>query len=350
MDYYSIIGHIIVFLVVMFFMISFRLLDKKDRKIDKARRYIEKQSAYLQETMEQRKREVENLHESIQSKEAITREMLKRVESLLQEIDDHSDDLLQLQTQLTHYHKILKELSMLTEKAEQRTKKIKDDLVNFGETETRMEELQEMILQGRKQLETVRQEIIDESQDALIQFKEEVAQELLRQKHEAEKELSPVLPLPSQEAQKPEKPQFKEPKPFPFIDPDIAVPPVQESSEAEEVHEDEDEPAEEPAVIQQEKTDTPQNAKEPYQEEQLFPDEEDDDSLYAYEDLSEDESFIDEEPEEEEPPLGKDSKKDLVKRCRDQGMNPSEIAAHLDIPRGEVEVLLELIRFTEDDQ
>lgn len=342
---YGIIGNIIVFLVVMFFMVSFRLLDKKDRKIDKARRYIEKQSAYLQETMEQRRQEVEALHDSIQSKEAVTREMLKRVESMLQEIDDHSDDLLQLQTQLTHYHRILKELSMLTDKAEQRTRKIKDDLVNFGETETKMEELQEVILQGRKQLETVRQEIEEESQDAIIRFREAAAQELLKQKQEAEKEQSPVLPLPSQPARKPEP---EPPKPFPYIDPDIAEhqdekPPPEELLDPEP----EPEPAAEP-----ENGASHEQKKDPPHEQLLFEEEDDEEdaSLYTYEDLSEDESFIDEEPEEEELPLGKDSKKDLVKRYRDQGMNPSEIAAEMDIPRGEVEVLLELIRFTEDDQ
>ncbi len=292
-------GNIIVFLVVMAFFLTSRFLDQKDRKITKARKYIEKQSDNLKQTMDQRKKELEELDESIQGKEASTREMLKRVESLLQEIDAHSDDLMKLQAQLTHYHKILKDLSLLTEKAERRVQMIKQESRDLEDTESRLEQLQSHMLQALRQAETAKQDVEQAAKGALREFQEEsdrIAEETRQQMIEEEQQRRP------------------EPPPGPA--------PIEEQyPELEEVQKEPAQPIAEQA--------------------------------YSYEDIAQEETeelIPDEEDEIPDESTGTEQKRDLVKKLRDQGFDASQIAQRMGTSRGEVELLLEILRFSEDEK
>ncbi len=290
-------GNIIVFLVVMAFFLISRVLDQKDRKINKARKYIEKQAASLHALMDQRKKEIESLDETIRAKEASTREMLKRVESLLQEIDAHSDDLMKLQAQLTHYHKILKDLALLTEKAERRVQMIKQESREIEETETRLEQLQTQMLQTVREAETAKQDLEQVAQGALEEFREKTSKI-------------------AQEA--------------------AAVRAGQEAEIRQE-------PVGEPADTFSELEDEAEGVEEiPYED-------------VSYEDVAqeEEEQIIPEEPAvpEVEPvvPFAPERKKDIVRKYRDQGCNAAETARRMGITRGEVELLLEILRFAEDE-
>ena len=283
-------GNIIVFLVVMTFFLTFRLLDQKDRKIHKARKYIEKQAAYLEKTINERRESLQDLESSIQAKEASTREMLKRVESLLQEIDEHSDDLMKLQAQLTHYHKILKDLSVLTEKAERRIQSVSQGSREIEETERRLEALQGDLVQR-----------VDEARN----MRDELDQAAFAARREREQ----------QEAQPQQFALPPEPETIPEDKPDVKAKPVGA-------------PAYQPELRRS------------------FDDIDLEDDPYSYEE-SGDEMEIEAEVELSEPE-GSTSKKDMVKSLRDSGMSTQDIADQMGIPRGEVELLLEILRFAED--
>ncbi len=270
-------GDIIVFLVVMTFFLTFRLLDQKDRKIHKARKYIEKQAAYLEKTINERRESLQDLEQSIQAKETSTREMLKRVESLLQEIDEHSDDLMKLQAQLTHYHKILKDLSVLTEKAERRIQSVSQGSREIEESEHRLEEMQGELAQR-----------VDEARQARNELEQVIAdahQEASRQ---------PVFVPPEPEPESVETPVLKE-----------------EQQVFNEIDIEDDLP-----------------------------------DLFSYED-DQAETSIDSDDTNE--PEGSSQKKDVVRSLREKGLTPQEIAQQMGISRGEVELLLEILRFADEN-
>ena len=322
-------GEIIVFLVVMTFFFTFRLLDQKDRKIHKARKYIEKQSTYLKNSMDARKKALEEMQESIDAKEASTREMLKRVEALLEEIDAHGSDLMQMQTQLQHYHRVLNELAELTETAEQRLVTVKRESREASETEVRLEELRTALQRDIQQAETVKEQLEQLSDRTLTEFSSESTKitEGLKYSIRRQPEAEQAVPFTRDISRNQHDAANQQPEP--------------DSWEGDGESADEPESLDYPASFDDFDLDSIDEQFSPREHARRQLDQEPGETEPAAGD--------DQEPVQPEMPLGTERKKDIVRTYRDRGFNASEIAEKMDITRGEVELLLEILRFAEDE-
>lgn len=428
-------GDILVFLIVISFFIAFRVIDKKDSKMSKARRYIEKQSEQLKSMIDRHTENMNSLQEAMDEKESSAREMLKRVESLLQDIDSHADDLIELQRQLTHYHKVLKDLSMLTDKAEKRLQIVNSDIGKIdtaSEYLDRIEEekksIQQKLLQTRslfekeisqarttihEEVEEVRRNLESYSVSVRRDFETEL-ERLKRQqrteavsekpgKHTEAPEASEELEAPEEDApglrrnQPEQQEESAEIKEDPASEKDFAGSESEDKNikpKAVEKTESEDEDGFEKnrrpkrdaqpssnktAAVYTVKRKTAQDTfdyeawnawskdisklnKKPEgngesETEHTFESsskaEKSDDNLFspdnfAFEDIEEEgeESLLDDQ--EEESPVGRDSRREEVASYLKQGYNASQIAVKTGLQRSEVELFIELIQFKQD--
>ncbi len=139
MNYY--LFDIILFLITIVIILIYRYVDRKDRQIylvktfmDRMKQEIEDRHTILQESFDE-------ISDTIELHEASVRNMLKRVDQSLEDLEKHASDLSQLQTYMSHYHRILKELSALTDKAEKRLSSLQEELSGLDQLEGRLQEL-----------------------------------------------------------------------------------------------------------------------------------------------------------------------------------------------------------------
>ncbi|NQT57775.1 MAG: hypothetical protein HQ557_02210 [Bacteroidetes bacterium] len=305
------------FLITIFIIIFYRQLDKKDRQIHLVKTLMENMQVELDEKFKKMRTTVESMEDSVQGHEITVNTLLKKVNGSLSELDRHADDLQKLQSYTSHYHRILNELSTLTQKAEKRLQKLKAETETIEEMEKKVEaftretaalEERIILLDGEvsEQVEKSRVECIDsftrevgeklEAADFRILTATENAVEIITSKAEAVELQKTATPEPELEPEPEPKPELK-PKPKPEPEP-------------------------------------------------VFDDDEEEDDIVEeinFEDDDED-FFLEDEPEEVEQKL---TKRDIVEGYGKEGLDTARISELSGIPRGEVELILELIDFTE---
>jgi myosin heavy subunit len=111
---------IVLFLLALFVIIFYRFLDRKDRQIHLVKAYIDRMKQEVTAKEKSLQATFSQIEDDLQVRERSVRSLLKRIDQSLEELEQHAGDLNELQSYMSHYHRILKELSLLTEKAEKR--------------------------------------------------------------------------------------------------------------------------------------------------------------------------------------------------------------------------------------
>lgn len=153
------IGLFIITLIVIF---TLRSADRRDRKLDVMRRYVAQYMAEVKRAeahMQERVVEFDHrLAENKQSMELLVNQITAQREGLL----SHSEDLNELQKTLTYYHQVLGQLSAMTEKAEIRTRQVKEEVSKVEQVQTiidkfsiKIAESEELVHQQDERLEHI---------------------------------------------------------------------------------------------------------------------------------------------------------------------------------------------------
>lgn len=153
------IGLFIITLIVIF---TLRSADRRDRKLDVMRRYVAQYMAEVKRAeahMQERVVEFDHrLAENKQSMELLVNQITTQREGLL----SHSEDLNELQKTLTYYHQVLGQLSAMTEKAEIRTRQVKEEVSKVEQVQTiidkfsiKIAESEELVHQQDERLEHI---------------------------------------------------------------------------------------------------------------------------------------------------------------------------------------------------
>ncbi|MDY0371565.1 MAG: hypothetical protein RBQ79_04290 [Sphaerochaetaceae bacterium] len=153
------IGLFIITLIVIF---TLRSADRRDRKLDVMRRYVAQYMAEVKRAevhMQERVVEFDHrLAENKQSMELLVNQITSQREGLL----SHSEDLNELQKTLTYYHQVLGQLSAMTEKAEIRTRQVKEEVSKVEQVQTiidkfsiKIAESEELVHQQDERLEHI---------------------------------------------------------------------------------------------------------------------------------------------------------------------------------------------------
>lgn len=150
------IGLFIITLIVIF---TLRSADRRDRRLDIMRRYVAQYMTEVKHSETQMRETVAEidgqLARSRHEMEALIKQVTEQREGLL----SHSEDLDALQKTLTYYHQVLGQLSAMTEKAELRTRNVKENiskvervqdtidefLTDIAESEARMQQITESL-------------------------------------------------------------------------------------------------------------------------------------------------------------------------------------------------------------
>jgi myosin heavy subunit len=152
---------IVLFLLALFVIVFYRFLDRKDRQIHLVKAYIDRMKQEVTAKEKSLQATFSQIEDDLQVREKSVRSLLKRIDQSLEELEQHAGDLNELQSYMSHYHRILKELSALTEKAEQRLSLLQEQYQSMDESAQRISELQQQEEMLSRQLEEHRKQKIE---------------------------------------------------------------------------------------------------------------------------------------------------------------------------------------------
>lgn len=146
------IGLFIITLIVIF---TLRSADRRDRRLDIMRRYVAQYMTEVKHSeakMRETVVEVDGqLAKSQQEMEALVKQITEQREGLL----SHSEDLDVLQKTLTYYHQVLGQLSAMTERAESRTRQVKEEVIKIEKIQDTIDEFLTKIAESEARMQQV---------------------------------------------------------------------------------------------------------------------------------------------------------------------------------------------------
>jgi chromosome segregation ATPase len=150
---------IVLFLITLIIIGTLRRADKQSRKLEIMRQYV---GQYISEV----KNTETKLHETIADVEgrlsSSRSEMEKLVSQIVQQRENlfaHSEDLEQLQATLVSYRDALNQLKSMTERAETRTRQVKDEVQTVQQVHLTIEQSLTEIAESEEQLTQLQQRL-----------------------------------------------------------------------------------------------------------------------------------------------------------------------------------------------
>ena len=144
MDYHYLVT-IIAFLATLSIILLFRQVDRRDRQIHLVKSLMEQMKGELDEKGRRLRLAVQEMEDDINVRETSVRSLLKQMEQSLGDIDRHAGDLQQLQAHLTQYNRVLKELAVLTQKAEKRLNLVEEQFDHIDTFTAKLDAAEERI-------------------------------------------------------------------------------------------------------------------------------------------------------------------------------------------------------------
>lgn len=157
---------ILVLSITLIVLVLIRVKDRKNRQIHLVKLLMENMKKDLDITFEHMNSSVKLMESDIETHQSSVRNLLQKVDNSLTELDKHANDLGQLQAYITHYHRILQDLSSLTEKAEHRLQSIDSQMELLGNTIHRLDLYEQQIYTIQEKLGKLDTDIEDQLQSA----------------------------------------------------------------------------------------------------------------------------------------------------------------------------------------
>ncbi len=334
------------FLTVLIIILFYRQLDRKDRQIHLVKALMENMQFELDEKFKKMRTAVDAMEDTMQGYEIHVSSLLKKVDSSLADLDRHADDLQKLHAYMSHYHRVLKDLEGLTGKAEARMKLLKADTDELGNISERIEAFSQEVealdeklsIQSGKFLEQVEKARIDWTGQISREVEESIrfANEQISKKS---KEAAAAIDISKLQIRYKAAAEGEAP---PSAEGGFSLPRLEESEVELEDLEDAA-PNEVEEFDDSDNTDDDSDDEEDESDDLGDLEDEEIDMIDDEEDLQ---LYMDDEVQTIEEKL---SKREIVQRYANEGKDSSSIAAITGIPRGEVELILELMDFTKDE-
>jgi chromosome segregation ATPase len=127
---------IALFAISMIVIFALRSEDRKNLRLDKVKTYVAQHQAAINQSIEHFKMIAESAEETMAKKQQEVTALVERLLHQQKDIQDHSQDLEELQKTLTYYHEVMGQLSVMTEQAEMRTVQVKQEVAKVEQVRT----------------------------------------------------------------------------------------------------------------------------------------------------------------------------------------------------------------------
>jgi uncharacterized phage infection (PIP) family protein YhgE len=375
----------VLFLVVLLIILFYRQLDRKDRQIHLVKALMLNMQTELDEKFRKMRTAVDAMEDAVQGHEITVSSLLKKVDNSLGELGKHAEDLDKLHSYISHYHRVLKDLEKQTEKAESRTALLKEDIAVLGDMGEQIERYSREVEQLAEKIELHSGKFLQQVEAARSEFSLRCREEFDEQLAQAVDQLKKQARAAAEEmripAAAPSPPPVRT-EPKPAARPQRTSAPVSSSAdyppwpmdEDDEIlddfigglSEDEDSTDDTPLPpdsstdeLEEDLQEAMEEIDESLPDSELTPGELEEEGLYEV-DTDEEEIIIEDDDDDfrtylnggetdgkqDEEFAGRMSKKETVQRYASLGKEAAEISEITGIPRGEVELILELNDFT----
>ncbi len=179
-DLLPIVFSIVLFIITLVIISVLRKADQKGRRLELMKRYVAQHEADLKQIGFGFKATAAKAEEEIAHSRQEIINLLQHLKSQQDDIQEHSDDLEELQKTITYYHEVLGQLSAMTEKAETRTTLVKSEIAKVEQVRATIDdffvqitEAEELMQREKSHLETL---VEKQNQRMLVQIEESVAE------------------------------------------------------------------------------------------------------------------------------------------------------------------------------
>lgn len=154
---------IILFVITLILIFALRAEDRKSRKLDLVKRYVTQHQAEMAQSVEHFRHVAESTEDAMAKQQREIALLVERLDQQQQSIQDHSEDLEELQKLLTYYRDVMGQLSTMTEQAEMRTSQIKEEMAKVERIQNIIDEFKRQIVHVQNVMEQKKNEF-----DALV--------------------------------------------------------------------------------------------------------------------------------------------------------------------------------------
>src|SRR6056297_578157 len=161
------LGNILTLLIVLVILAVYRQLDKNNRSLTKIKRYSEKIKEELDGFVESKTSEVKNLGIELDVHQKTGKEILKRIKSSEEELENRAASMQQINQRIAEYDKALSELKNMTSKVDENLQRLHSESEFVDKIGRQLSGTQDRIQHLEKRLPAITQEFNNINQKAL---------------------------------------------------------------------------------------------------------------------------------------------------------------------------------------
>ncbi|HKK49513.1 MAG TPA: hypothetical protein VJ932_10480, partial [Alkalispirochaeta sp.] len=121
------ISDIIVLLVVVVILAVYRQLDRNNRSLEKVKRFVERVQGEMDEIVAEKVTMLKDIGIEVDVHQKAAKEVLKRINSVEEDLNSRTDSLEAIGTRLTEYEQALDQLMNLTQRTEENISRVRDE-------------------------------------------------------------------------------------------------------------------------------------------------------------------------------------------------------------------------------
>ena len=141
------------FFLTLIIIFTLRSSDNRNKRLDIMRRYVAQYMAEVKRSQDHMKETVVEVDNRMARNRQDLEDLITHVTEQRQQLLTHSEDLEELQKTLTYYHEVLGQLGAMTERAELRTRQVKDEVSKVEQVRQTIEDFLARIAAAQAHME-----------------------------------------------------------------------------------------------------------------------------------------------------------------------------------------------------
>jgi len=150
---------IVLFFVTLIIIITIRKADRKDRSIELAKRYSAQHAEKLRRSGEEMKTMIAEVESRFYKAQNDAEVVIAQITEQKKELFSHLEDLQRLQGTIVQYHKVLTNLSEMTNEVELRTQKVENEMVKVKEAQQMISDFNSAIVETQEEIDASHQQL-----------------------------------------------------------------------------------------------------------------------------------------------------------------------------------------------
>ena len=155
------IGNILTLMIVFIILVIYRQLDKNNRSLTKIKKYSEKIKGELNTFVDSKTTELKNIGIELSVHQQTGKEILKRIKSAEEELENRTASMGQITQRITEYDKALAELHEMTGRVDENLSRLHKESEFVDKVSRQLNGTQDRISHLEKRLPTITQEFSD---------------------------------------------------------------------------------------------------------------------------------------------------------------------------------------------